>query len=158
MFLFDSAAARDWAAIEGEIRRLFDRIGAQAELICKYDERRLAYEIKKRKRGLFVLTIFQSDTQKIGELERDARLSESVLRLLVTVPEGLTEAKLAEWKAHPATESLMPHSESRRDDHDDRPRDRDFRDRDRDRDRDRGDRRFGGDREEEGVPAELSEE
>jgi hypothetical protein len=29
MFLFDSSAARDWASIEQEVRRLCDRIRAQ---------------------------------------------------------------------------------------------------------------------------------
>lgn len=116
MFLFDSAAGREWPVIDEEVRRLFDRIGAQAQVVCKFDERRLAYEIDKRKRGTYVLTIFDADPTRIGDLERDARLSESILRLLVTRPEGLTDEKLAELKAHPVDQPLTPHVEQRRDD------------------------------------------
>ena len=122
MFLFDSARVQEWAAVEAELKRLFERIGATQRVAIKFDERKLAFEINKRKRGLFVLTYFDVDTQKIGDLERDARLSEMLLRVLVLKATNVTEEKIAELQAKPADQSIAPPPAERR----------------------YGDRRFGG--------------
>ncbi len=108
MFLFDNAVSHDWPSIEAEIKRLMDRIGATLLVCLKFDERKLAYEIKGRKRGTYVLTYFDAPGEKIGELERDAQLSESVLRVLVLRAEGLSEERLAQLKAHQPDTPLQP--------------------------------------------------
>lgn len=108
MFLFDNAVARDWASIEQEVRRLCDRCGAELLACAKFDERKLAYEIKRRKRGTYVLTYFDAPLDRIGELERDARLSEMILRLLVVRADGVSEEKLAQLKSHPPETAFMP--------------------------------------------------
>jgi small subunit ribosomal protein S6 len=61
----------------------------------KWDERRLAYEIDKQKRGVFILTYFKAPTSSISGLERDCNLSETILRLLVTRADHLTEEEIA---------------------------------------------------------------
>jgi len=117
MFLFDNAAMHQWSEIEGEVKRLFDRIEAQPLVCLKFDERRLAYEINGRKRGTYVLTYFDADPGRIADLERDAGLSESVLRMLVLRADKISEEKLAELKALPPDQPLQPAaSESRRGD------------------------------------------
>lgn len=108
MFLFDSSVARDWAAIEQEVHRLCDRISAELLVCVKFDERKLAYEIKRRKRGMFVLTYFEAAPERISDLERDARLSESVLRLLVLRADQVPEEKINELKIWPAETPLQP--------------------------------------------------
>lgn len=109
MFLFDSAAAHDWATIEQEVRRLLDRIGATIEVCVKFDEqRKLAYEIKRRKRGTYVLVYFQSDTLKIHDLDRDAKLSELLLRHLIINGEHVKDERIAELKAWPIEKPLAP--------------------------------------------------
>jgi ribosomal protein S6 len=131
MFLFDTAVMRDWASIEEEVRRLCGRIGAELLVCVKFDERKLAFEIKRRKRGTYVLTYFDAPPEKIGDLERDIQLSETMLRGMVLRAEALTEERLAALRAHPVEQPLAPLAgEGRRHD-DDRPRG----DRDRDRDR-----------------------
>lgn len=117
MFLFDSAAARDWATMEQEVRRLMGRIGADLLACVKFDERKLAYEIKRRKRGTYVLAYMDAAPEKIAEFERDAQLSEVILRVLVLRAENLTAERLAELQAHPADVALTPLGEGRR--HDD---------------------------------------
>ncbi len=121
MFLFDPAAARDWSVIEGEVRRLCDRVGAELLVCVKFDERKLAYEIAKRRRGTYVLTYFDAPPQRIPDLERDVRLSELVLRALILRADNLTEERLAELRAHPPQVPLAPsggegrrHEEERR--------------------------------------------
>ncbi len=118
MFLFDTAVLRDWPSIEQEVRRLLERIGARLLVAVKFDERKLAYEIRRRKRGTYVLTYFEASPDKIADLERDARLSETVLRLLVLRAQNLTEERLAQLRAHPADVPIAPQvGEGRR--HDD---------------------------------------
>lgn len=117
MFLFDNNTAHDWATMTGEVDRLFSRIEARPEVVVKFDDRKLAYPIRGRKRGTYVLSYFHSDPTRIGDLERDARLSEYLLRVLVLRCENMTDEKLATLKAHPPEQPLTPYSgDSRRDD------------------------------------------
>ncbi len=122
MFLFDSAGARDWASIDQEVRRLLGRIAAEPLVCVKFDERKLAYEIKRRKRGTYVLTYFNAPAERITELERDAQLSESVLRLLVVRAAHVSEERIRELQAWPAETPLQPIGEGRRHDDGDRGR------------------------------------
>jgi small subunit ribosomal protein S6 len=108
MFLFDSSAARDWAAIEQEVHRLCNRIGAELLVCIKFDERKLAFEIKRRKRGTYVLTYFEAPEERITDLERDAQLSELILRVLVVRAEHVPEEKINELKVWPAETPLQP--------------------------------------------------
>ncbi len=118
MFLFDNAAVHEWSEMEAEVKRLFERIEAEPLVCVKFDERKLAYEIKRRKRGTYVLTYFDADPQRITALELDARLSEVILRLLVLQTDKLTEERLAELKAHAPDQPLQSiSSDGRRGDH-----------------------------------------
>ena len=115
LFLFDSAVVRDWSSIEAEVKRLMERISAVLLVCVKFDERKLAFEIRRRKRGTYVLTYFDADPNRIGELERDAQLSEIVLRAMVLRRE-LSEEKLAQLKAHQPDVALVPAGDVRRSD------------------------------------------
>ena len=90
MFLFDPTFGASFENCEAEIRRLMSRAEAEILLCQRWDERRLAYKIKGRKRGVYVLVFFKAPTDKITPLERDARLSEQILRLLVLRADGMT--------------------------------------------------------------------
>lgn len=90
MFLFDPTFGNNIEDCETEIRRLMDRAKAEILFCKKWDERRLAYRIKGRKRGVYVLVYFKAPTSNITPLERDAQLSENILRLLVLRAEGVT--------------------------------------------------------------------
>lgn len=108
LFLFDSAAGHDWSRMEGEIRRLCDRIQANLQACVKFDERKLAYEIKGCKRGTYVLTYFDAEPARIADLERDVQLSESVLRALVLRADKVSDQRLAELRARPPDQPLQP--------------------------------------------------
>lgn len=90
MFLFDPTFGASFENCETEVRRLAERAGAELIFCRKWDERRLAYRIKGRKRGVYVLTYFKASPNKIGGLERDAKLSENILRVLIVRAEGVT--------------------------------------------------------------------
>jgi len=117
MFLFDNAVVHEWSEMEAEVKRLYERIGAEPLVTVKYDERKLAYEINGRKRGTYVLSYFDADPDKISALERDVKLSEVLLRAMVLKGDSLTEERLAELREHKADTSLQPVSnEGRRGD------------------------------------------
>jgi small subunit ribosomal protein S6 len=156
MFLFDNAVAHEWPAVEQEVRRLTGRIGAELLACVKFDERKLSYEIRGRKRGTYVLTYFDAPPDRITELERDARLSETLLRALILRSDGPTPEKLAELRAHPPDKPLNPMGgDGRREDRGERRDDRGGEFRRDERERERGRRERGGEeseRADEGTP------
>jgi len=91
MFLLDPALASDMEAAEAELNRLFERAGAELVGKRSWDERKLAYPIKKFRRGLYILTYFKADPEKIVGLERDVQLSDRVLRVLILNRETMTD-------------------------------------------------------------------
>jgi small subunit ribosomal protein S6 len=91
MFLFDPTYATDFQNAKAEVERILERAGAEIVFLTKWDERKLAYEIKGRKRGCYVLLYFKCPPEGIGKIERDARLSEPVLRILITRADGVTQ-------------------------------------------------------------------
>lgn len=94
MFIFDPAAAVEWANVEAEINRLIGRVGGQLIACKRWDERRLAYEIRGRKRGYYVLSYFRAPPDRIAALERDIQLSEHILRALLLRADHLTEEEM----------------------------------------------------------------
>jgi ribosomal protein S6 len=102
MFLFDPSVLTDWESIQAELTRLFERAEARVIACGKWDERRLAYEIRGVRRGVYALTYFETDASKVVGLERDAGLSEGILRCLVVRVDHLTEDEMKEIAAQPA--------------------------------------------------------
>ncbi|MCK4601083.1 MAG: 30S ribosomal protein S6 [Phycisphaerae bacterium] len=93
MFLVD-AGSPDFEASSQPVRTVLERSEAELLAIKPWDERRLAYEIKGRKRGLYVLTYFKLDPAKVTELERDVELNEDILRMLVLRRDHLTDEQI----------------------------------------------------------------
>ena len=102
MFLVDSAeAASDWEGINKLITSIFERADAEIVSLKKWDERKLAYTIKRQIRGTYILCYFRVDGGKIKDIERDVRLSERIMRVLILKAEHLTEQDIE--KETPAT-------------------------------------------------------
>jgi small subunit ribosomal protein S6 len=100
MFLIDSAeAAKDWDGIIELVTKMLNKIDAQILSLKKWDERPLAYSIKKCGRGTYILAYFKADGRKITELERDVLLSERVMRALILKTEHLTEEDIVKQAA-----------------------------------------------------------
>ena len=68
--------------------KILEKAGAEIVSMKKWDERRLAYEINGKNRGTYILCYFHADGQKIRQIERDAQLSELILRVLILGTEG----------------------------------------------------------------------
>ena len=80
LFLFPQAAVADLQAASDHVMELLNRAGAEVISFKKWDERRLAYEVKGNKRGLYFLVYFKAKGSKLAGLERDCSLSEKMLR------------------------------------------------------------------------------
>jgi len=93
MFLLDAGQSNTEAALE-PVRTVLERSQAEILSLKTWDERRLAYEIDGRKRGLYVLGYFKLDADKVAELEHDCLLSEKIIRMMVLRKETVTEAEL----------------------------------------------------------------
>jgi len=96
LFLVDSAdAAADWAGTVGAVEKVLSRAEAEVVSLKKWDERKLAYDIKGRGRGTYLLAYFKCGTDKITSIERDVQLSEQILRVMILVTERMSEKDIA---------------------------------------------------------------
>lgn len=74
--------------IEGIINkyeRFISANGGQIETTDRWGKRRLAYEIKKRQYGFYVLIRFDAPPGMIKQLDREYRLNEYLLRTMTTL-------------------------------------------------------------------------
>src|SRR3982750_271418 len=94
MFLLGPAAQMQSDAGVGLVRGIIERHGGQILVIKKWDERKLTYEIKKQKRGLFVIAYFNGPGPAITAIERDVNLSEDLIRVLITDAEHLNQSEM----------------------------------------------------------------
>ena len=84
MFLLDSGrAAKDWEATKALVDNVLQRYGAKPVLADRWDERKLAYPIKRQKRGTYYLNYFDATGDAVTNIRRDLTLTEGVLRFLV---------------------------------------------------------------------------
>ena len=81
IFVVDSLLkAEEIESIINKYERFISANGGQIETVDKWGKKRLAYEIKKRQYGYYVLIRFDGPGSMIKQLEREYRLNESILR------------------------------------------------------------------------------
>ena len=90
LFLLPQSAGSDLAASSELVRSLLEKVGAEIIAFRKWDERRLAYEIKGNKRGLYFLCYFNLAGSQVTPLDRQCHLAEGILRHMVTRADHLT--------------------------------------------------------------------
>ncbi|MDP3971680.1 MAG: 30S ribosomal protein S6 [Candidatus Nanopelagicales bacterium] len=64
--------------------------GGTIEKVDVWGRRRLAYEIKKKSDGIYVVIDLVANPAAVGELDRQLKLNESVLRTKILVREPAT--------------------------------------------------------------------
>lgn len=82
MFLLDTDNS-DFELASAPVRDVLERAGAEVLTMKPWDERRLAYQIKGRKRGLYILTYFKADPGRIDEMQHDIQLNDRLLRAMI---------------------------------------------------------------------------
>ncbi len=83
MFLFGTAATANVDAALATVRGFIEKHGGSVHVLKKWDDRKLAYEVEKQQRGLYVLAFFNAPTSAVAQIEREVRLSDEVLRVLI---------------------------------------------------------------------------
>ncbi|MHC4947592.1 MAG: 30S ribosomal protein S6, partial [Planctomycetota bacterium] len=83
LFLFPHSVSGNLQAAVDHLTELLDRAGAEVLSLRKWDERKLAYEIKGNKRGVYFLVYFKAATDRLQGLDRDCNLSEQLLRAMM---------------------------------------------------------------------------
>ena len=84
MFLVESGlASKDWEGTEKKLREVVERGGGSVLSCGRWDERKLAYEIRGAKRGTYWLCYFQADGEAPGKIRHTVSLSDTVLRCMV---------------------------------------------------------------------------
>jgi len=78
--LDDDAVAATLSKLDEGIKKL----GGNVEKNDKQGRKKLAYTVKKKTDGVYVLTHMQLDPQQVNELNRLYRLNENTLRHMVT--------------------------------------------------------------------------
>ena len=104
MFLVDSAdAGSDWDGVIAAITKILNRAEVEIVSIKKWDDRRLAYEIKGKSRGTYLLCYFRSDGRKNQEIEKAVQISERIIRVLILCADWMTDEDIQ--KDTPATKA-----------------------------------------------------
>lgn len=132
MFLLGPGGTTEPEAGQNLVRQMIERHGGQIMVLKKWDERKLAYEIKGQKRGTYLIAYFNAPGNAITAIERDVKLNDEVLRVLITDAGHLNQEEMAAVEPQPIqpreertnTWERFPSFEGRRDDRGDRaPRD-----------------------------------
>ena len=111
MFLLDNTAATaDFEATAAQVDKILEKHGAELVHNEKWDERRLAYEIKGHRRATYYLVYFRAPSSAIVEIERDAALNEVILRYLAIA----LDEPIDEYIKHRADDREKMAEESRR--------------------------------------------
>ncbi len=94
MFLIGQSVSADLTGVIQHINEVLARGGAEVIAMRKWDERRLAYEIRGQKRGLYILVYFRAEGPNVAHIERDCNLSEKILRALILRADHLTQEEM----------------------------------------------------------------
>jgi ribosomal protein S6 len=90
MFLLDPAdAANDWENLRQHVVQMIERLGGEILYSERWPDRKLAYDIKGRRKGTYFLVYMKLDGTQVAPLRREAQLSDRIIRALVLRQECL---------------------------------------------------------------------
>jgi small subunit ribosomal protein S6 len=104
MFILDSNRySRDTAGVSGQIPEMIQKLGGQMLANRLWEDRRLAYPINGHRKGTYWLTYFRLDSAQLEALNRQCRLSDSIIRtLFLKVDPRIVEVLVSHAQAGPA--------------------------------------------------------
>jgi small subunit ribosomal protein S6 len=114
MFLVDPVQhGADSAGVEGTVKGLLEKHGAKIQQFETWDERKLAYEIKGHRRGVYFLAHFEMPGDAVAALHADCKLTETILRQMLVrleddIPTYLEKSAQYYEKAHADHEMRRP--------------------------------------------------
>lgn len=109
MFLIDNDAVRaGWASAKANVTDLIAKHGGKLHTGRRWDERRLAYPVKKKNRATFLRAFYEIDSERIQGFVRDLEINEKVLRYLLLAAETVPADELEAAKAEMADDFVVP--------------------------------------------------
>jgi small subunit ribosomal protein S6 len=93
-FLFPQTVTADLRGAVEHLNQLLERAEVEIISLRKWDERKLAYDIKGNKRGVYFLVYFKAATDALQGLERSCNLSEQILRSMVIRADHLSQEQI----------------------------------------------------------------
>lgn len=108
MFLIGPAASQENESGVALVKAVIERHGGQLLHVKKWDERKLAYELKKQKRGTYVIAYFKAPGNAVTPLEREVKLSDDFLRVLVTRADHLNQQEMESVEPQPIVREERP--------------------------------------------------
>ncbi|QSX05010.1 30S ribosomal protein S6 [Sedimentibacter sp. zth1] len=71
-----------------KIKNIVVTLNGTVEKVNEWGQRRLAYEIDKKRDGYYVIINFTSNADAVNEIDRICKISDNVLRHMITVNES----------------------------------------------------------------------
>jgi ribosomal protein S6 len=95
MYLLDNNAVRaGWKEAKSAATGLIEKHGGKVLAARRWDERKLAYSIRLRRRGTYLLAHAELPNSGVAALRRELDLNESVLRYLILGVESVPPQEL----------------------------------------------------------------
>ncbi len=86
---YESVIIINPSADEDKVKSLVDRFSdlinkqGKVEKVDNLGKKKLAYEVKKNKEGIYVVFYFEAEPSLIAELERNYRITDEVIKFIV---------------------------------------------------------------------------
>lgn len=89
LFLIEAGrAAQNFDETEKALHGVLEKHGGKIRDKARFDERKLAYQVRGHRRGAYLLTYFDAEPGAISEITVDLNLSEHVLRTMIVRAAG----------------------------------------------------------------------
>ena len=109
MFLVDNNAVRaGWREAKGICTALIEKHGGKVLSARRWDERKLAYRIRRRQRGTYLLAFCELGGNGVATLRRELDINETVLRYLLLRAESVPPQELELSRAEEAVDFHVP--------------------------------------------------
>ncbi|MSR63639.1 MAG: 30S ribosomal protein S6 [Planctomycetes bacterium] len=109
MVLLDNNVVRaGWKEAKAIATGLFEKHGGKVLSARRWDERKLAYPIRLRRRGTYLLAYVELAAGSVATLRRDLDLTENVMRYIILSAETVPAEELELTQAENAAGYLVP--------------------------------------------------
>ena len=109
MFLIDNDAVRSgWQTAKKTVADVVTKYGGSVTTARRWDERRLAYPINRRRRATFLLSFCDLPTDSIPSIRRDLDISEVVMRHQILRVDEIPKEEFELSDAEGSTDFTVP--------------------------------------------------
>ena len=109
MFLLDNDVVRaGWNEAKAGVQAVLEKHGANLRTLRRWDERALAYPIRGKRRGTYLLGYLDLPADGMPDLCRDLEIKEDMLRYLFLRTEEIPEGELDAAQAEQAPDFEVP--------------------------------------------------